>query len=44
MIKAGDINKCIFSIKNKNCIFYFYDYFITLAEWREKQIKTILDE
>ncbi len=23
---------------------YFYDYFIPLAEWREQQIKTVLDE
>jgi hypothetical protein len=28
----------------KKCNFYFYDYFITLAEWREKQIKSIIDE
>ena len=39
------INSCVFYIRNKisDNDLYFYDYFATLAEWREKQIKSILD-
>jgi hypothetical protein len=27
-----------------NNLLYFYDYFMTLAEWREKQINSILED
>jgi hypothetical protein len=35
-----DRNGLIFFIEEEN---KFVDYFITLAEWREQQIKTVLD-
>jgi hypothetical protein len=33
-----------FGINDSNCIREFKDYFITLAEWREQQINSILND
>jgi len=41
---SSDVNGLWFNLYNSHDRDCFYDYFITLAEWRDKQIDSVLDE